>query len=83
MKRGKRYTDAAKTIDRTNLYEAADAISLVKKNAVSEPDAMDVMQISRSVVQLYCLMELVKQSVFLYLPRMQKLMRHWQQELIL
>ena len=38
MKRGKRYTDAAKAIDRTTLYEAADAISVVKKNAVAKFD---------------------------------------------
>ena len=33
MKRGKKYVEAAKNIDRQTLYEAADAISLVKKNA--------------------------------------------------
>ena len=38
MKRGKRYTDAAKAIDRTTLYDAADAISVVKKNAVAKFD---------------------------------------------
>ena len=38
MKRGKRYTDAAKAIDRTTLYEAADAISVVKKVAVAKFD---------------------------------------------
>ena len=32
MKRGKKYVEAAKNIDRQTLYEAADAISLVKKN---------------------------------------------------
>ena len=29
MKRGKKYVEAAKNIDRQTLYEAADAISLV------------------------------------------------------
>ena len=38
MKRGKRYIEAAKTIDRTNLYDVAEAISLVKKNAVAKFD---------------------------------------------
>lgn len=38
MKRGKRYVEAAKTVDRTTLYDAADAIALVKKNAVAKFD---------------------------------------------
>ena len=33
MKRGKRYVEAAKLVDRASLYEAADAISIVKKAA--------------------------------------------------
>jgi large subunit ribosomal protein L1 len=38
MKRGKRYQEAAKNIDRTNLYDSAEAISLVKKSAVAKFD---------------------------------------------
>ena len=38
MKRGKKYVEAAKNIDRQTLYEAADAISLVKKNATAKLD---------------------------------------------
>ena len=38
MKRGKRYIEAAKAIDRTTLYDTADAISVVKKNAVAKFD---------------------------------------------
>ena len=38
MKHGKRYVEAAKTVDRTTLYDAADAIALVKKNAVAKFD---------------------------------------------
>lgn len=38
MKRGKKYVDAAKLIDRAYLYEAAEAISLVKKSAVAKFD---------------------------------------------
>ena len=30
MKRGKRYVEAAKAIDRATLYDTADAIALVK-----------------------------------------------------
>ena len=36
MKRGKRYVDSAKKIDRTVQYESADAIKLVKENATSK-----------------------------------------------
>ncbi len=38
MKRGKRYIEAAKAIDRTTLYDTADAISIVKKNAAAKFD---------------------------------------------
>ncbi|MDE7423035.1 MAG: 50S ribosomal protein L1 [Lachnospiraceae bacterium] len=38
MKRGKRYAEAAKNIDRTKLYDADEAISLVKKSAVAKFD---------------------------------------------
>ena len=35
MKRGKKYVEAAKNVDRAVQYETADAISIVKKNAVA------------------------------------------------
>ncbi len=38
MKRGKRYAEAAKNVDRSVQYEAADAIALVKKTAVAKFD---------------------------------------------
>jgi len=38
MKRGKKYAEAAKAIDRGNLYDVADAVSLVKKTAVAKFD---------------------------------------------
>jgi large subunit ribosomal protein L1 len=38
MKRGKKYTDAAKLIDRTIQYDMDQAISLVKKSAVAKFD---------------------------------------------
>ena len=38
MKRGKRYVEAAKLVDRTNLYDAAEAISIVKKASVAKFD---------------------------------------------
>ena len=36
MKRGKKYVEAAKTIDRGTLYDVADAVSLVKKTATAK-----------------------------------------------
>lgn len=38
MKRGKKYVESAKLIDRSTLYEKAEAISLVKKSAVAKFD---------------------------------------------
>ena len=38
MKRGKKYIEAAKQIEKGNLYEKADAIALVKKSAVAKFD---------------------------------------------
>ena len=38
MKRGKRYLELAKKFDRANLYDVAEAISIVKQNASSKFD---------------------------------------------
>ena len=38
MKRGKKYIEAAKAIERGNLYDVAEAVSLVKKTAVAKFD---------------------------------------------
>ena len=38
MKRGKKYTEAAKLVDRETQYDVAEAISLVKKTAVAKFD---------------------------------------------
>ena len=38
MKRGKKYVEAAKAIDRATLYDVADAVALVKKTAVAKFD---------------------------------------------
>ena len=62
MKRGKKYIEAAKLIERGNLYEKAEAVALVKKSAVakfdetieahtSEQVVTDVTLTSRSVEQ--------------------------------
>ncbi len=38
MKKGKKYVEAAKLIDRANLYDTAEAVALVKKSAVAKFD---------------------------------------------
>ena len=38
MKRGKKYVEAAKSIEKGNLYDVAEAVSLVKKTAVAKFD---------------------------------------------
>lgn len=38
MKRGKRYQEAAKIVDRANLYESTEAMGLAKKSAVAKFD---------------------------------------------
>ena len=38
MKRGKKYVEAAKAIDRGTIYDVADAVELVKKTAVAKFD---------------------------------------------
>ena len=38
MKRGKKYQEAAKLIDKTALYDVADACSLVKKTSTAKFD---------------------------------------------
>ena len=38
MKRGKKYLEAAKAIDRATLYDSAEAVALVKKSATAKFD---------------------------------------------
>ena len=38
MKKGKKYTEAAKLIDRTMAYDTAEAVALVKKAATAKFD---------------------------------------------
>ena len=38
MKHGKKYVEAAKKVDRTQLYDVADALALVKENATAKFD---------------------------------------------
>ena len=70
MKRGKKYVEAAKAVDRATLYDTAEAISLVKKAAVAKFDETIEAHIRTG---LFCRTEPVKRFVFLYLQEMQKL----------
>lgn len=79
MKKGKKYTEAAKLVDRTVQYETAEAVALVKKTAVAKfdetveahirlgVDGRHADQQVRGAVVL--LMELVRPFAFLYLQR--------------
>ena len=61
MKRGKRYQEAAKLRDKTNLQTKQPLQNLMRLSKFTfVPDVTDVTQISRSVVQLYYHTELVK-----------------------
>ena len=97
MKRGKKYTEAAKAVNRGNLYDPEEAISLVKKTAVAKFDEtieahirtgcdgrhaeQQIRGSSRSVVPLYFLTEQVRLYVYWYSLRMLRQMRHRQQVL--
>ena len=50
MKRGKKYVEAAKAVDRATLYDTAEAISLVKKAAVAKFDETIEVHIRGAVV---------------------------------
>ena len=64
MKKGKRYQEVAKLRDKSNLYEAQEAVALVKKVASAKfdetveltlqltPDPKDANTVTRGVVQL-------------------------------
>ena len=64
MKKGKRYAELAKLVDKTTTYEAKDAVSLVKKLANAKFDetieahirlvSMDVRQSADPWSSLYC-----------------------------
>ena len=80
MKRGKKYIEAAKLIERGNLYEKEEAR---QSRLISEQDVTDVMQISRSAARLFFRTEQVKKFAFLYLQKTQRQKKQKQQELIL
>ena len=52
MKRGKKYVEAAKNIDRQTLYEATEAVSLVKKSAVAKLQKEGFIKTNRNHFEL-------------------------------
>ena len=91
MKRGKKYVEAAKNIDRTAQYDVAEAVSLVKKQQlqnlmrqsklISEQAVMAVMQskqIRGAVVLPHGTGKAVK---VLVIAKVKKLMKQKQQAL--
>ena len=90
MKRGKKYVEAAKAIDRGTLYDVADAVSLVKKTAVAKFDetieahirtGCDGRHADQQVRGAVVLPHGTgKRFVSLYLQRMQKLRKQRQPE---
>ena len=89
MKRGKKYLEAAKAIDRATLYDTEEAISLAKKAAVAKFDETIEVHIrtgcdGRHAEQqirelLFYHTEQVRQLRFWFLQREPKLMRLRQQ----
>ena len=86
MKKGKRYAELTKLVDRTNNYDPQEAVALVKKLANAKFDETIEAHIRLGVdgrqadQQLYFHTELVKKLKFLYSLKMQKLKKRKQQE---
>ena len=85
MKRGKKYIEASKLIERGNLYDKEEAIALVKKSATAKFDETIEVHIrtGRSVVRSYFRTEQVKRFVSLYSLRMLRQKRQRQPERIM
>ena len=60
MKHGKKYQDAAKLIDRSKLYEAEEAVALVKKTATAMPVKMkyiySCIPVSMAIMMVHALL---------------------------
>ena len=85
MKKGKRYAELTKLVDRTNNYDSQEAVALVKKLANAKFDETIEAHIrlgvdGRQADQQYFHTELVKKLKFLYSLKMQKLKKRKQQE---
>ena len=86
MKRGKKYTEAAKLVDRTKQYEVEEAVSLVKKTAVAKFDETVEAHLRLGVDGRHADQQIRgavvlphgtgKRLEFLYLLRATRLMKH-------
>ena len=83
MKRGKKYTEAAKAVNRGNLYDPEEAISLVKKTAVAKFDETIEAHIRTGCDGRHAEQQIrgVRLYVYWYSLRMLRQMRHRQQAL--
>ena len=92
MKKGKKYVEAAKLVDKMRQYEVEDAVSLIKKTAVAKFDETIEAHIRLGVDGRHADQQVrgavvlphgkVRLFVYLYLQRVQSLMRHRLQVLI-
>ena len=90
MKKGKRYAELTKLVDRTNNYDPQEAVALVKKLANAKFDetieahirlGVDGRQADQQIRGAVVLPHgLVKKLKFLYSLKMQKLKKRKQQE---
>ena len=92
MKRGKKYIEAAKLIERGNLYDKEEAVALVKKAAVAKFDetieahirtGCDGRHADQQITARLCFRtEQVRKSASLCSQRTQRLRKQKRQELI-
>ena len=70
MKKGKRYVESAKLVDRATLYDVDEAVSILKKTANAKFDETIEAHIRLGVVKLF---------VYLYLLKVTRLLKQRQQ----
>ena len=60
MKKGKRYVESAKLVDRTNLYDVDEAVSILKKTASAKFDETVEAHILSLIHIFIWMMEIMK-----------------------
>ena len=86
MKHGKKYVESAKLIDKTKLYDTAEALDIAVKTATAKFDETVEIHVrlgvdSRLEAQLFFPTAQVKRFALQYLQRATRLMPLWQQVL--
>ena len=69
MKRGKRYQEAAKLRDKTNLYDAPEAVAIVKKAASAKLEERNTLKLRRQSTEEHSTMQ---QTQYHQLKRLQQ-----------